>query len=287
MAESLSAAEPDARAPAEWVELQPPRGWRQAFDVREPWRYRDVFRALFLRKFKARYKQAALGFGWAVIQPLTAVVLFTLVFGRLAGLSSDGLPYAIFVLCGLVVWNFLAAAVTAATTSLVTDPDLVTKVYFPRILAPAAAASAPLIDLAIGVVVLLIALPIYGVTPGPQIVLLPAVLAATGLLATAVGAALAAANVRFRDVGEVIGLAVQLWFFATPVVFSSEAVHGAARTLLSLNPMTGLVDAARWVVLDAHAPPAVDLLSLAVGLVVSAGALAYFHAMQPRFADLI
>jgi ABC-type polysaccharide/polyol phosphate export permease len=273
--------------PAEgWTEVRPATGFLRGLDPAELWAYREVCLTLAARQVRVRYKQTLLGAGWVVIQPLVAVTIFTLVFGRLAGLPSDGLPYAVFALGGLVLWNYVAATVSAATQRLVDDRELITKVYFPRLLAPLAASLAPLIDLAIGLLVLAVLRAVYGVAAGPALLLVPVWVAAAVVVAFAAGTLLSALNVRYRDVGNAIAFLVQSWMFVSPVVFASGAVHGAARVLLGANPVTGFLDGMRWS-LGGSPPAAVDLLSVVSTLALLGAAVVYFQRVERRFADVI
>ena len=270
-----------------WTEIRPTTGLLGRLSVREVWSFREVAWMLAFRELKVRYKQTALGVLWVAIQPLAGVVLFTLVFGKLAGLPSDGMPYPLFVYAGLILWGYFAASAERATQSLVDDRELITKVFFPRLLAPAAALLPRLIDLVISLGVIAVAAALYGVTPGPEVVLVPVWIAGTVIVTFGAGLLFSALNVRYRDVGNAIGLLLQLWMFASPVVFASSSVHGWLRTVMSLNPLTGLLDGFRWSLLAAPAPPAVDLLSLVGAALLCTGGLVYFQRSERRFADLI
>jgi ABC-type polysaccharide/polyol phosphate export permease len=272
---------------APWTEIEPATGLFRGLNLKELWAYREVVVALSVRQLRVRYKQTLLGVGWVLIQPLVGVVVFTLVFGNLAGFGSEGFPYPVFVVTGLVVWNYFSAAVTMATTRLVADRELITKVYFPRVLAPLASTLPPLIDLAVGMIVVAALLIAYDVTPGAAIVLLPLWICCATTLAFAAGMMLSALNVRYRDVGNAIAFVVQFWFFVTPIVFASSQVTGVGRVLLACNPVTGLVDAVRWSVLGAPAPPPVDLISLASGAALLFVGLLYFQRVERAFADLV
>lgn len=281
-------ARPAARPPLpEWTEIRPATGLLRGLDPRELWAYREVSLTLAARQLRVRYKQTVLGIAWVAIQPLVAVLVFTVVFGHLAGLSSDGQPYAVFVLSGLVFWTYIATSVAAATQRLVDDRELITKIYFPRVLAPFASTLAPLIDLGVGLVVLAVLMVVLGVAPGTAVVLLPVWIAGAIVIALGAGTLASALNVKYRDVGHALGFLVQLWLFVSPIVFASTAVHGSARVLLALNPVTGLVDAVRWSLLDSPPPPAVDLLSLASALVLLAVGVVYFQRVERAFADVL
>lgn len=270
-----------------WTEIRPATGALRGLDLREVWDYREVALTLAERQIRIRYKQTLFGIGWVAIQPLVAVVVFTVVFGGLAGLPSDGLPYPVFVLGGLVLWTYVSASVGAATQCLIEGRELVTKIYFPRVLAPFAATLAPLVDLSVGLVVLGVLMACYGVSPTVALILLPAWIVGAMVVALAAGMLCCALNVRYRDVGAAIGFVLQSWLFVSPILFPSTSVHGLDRVLLAVNPVTGLVDGARWSLLGAPPPPTVDLLSLASALVLLAGGLVYFQRVERGFADVL
>ena len=269
------------------AQIQPATGLLRGLSVRELWAYRDVCLALARRRLKAKYKQTALGVAWVVVQPLATVVVFTFVFGELAGLPSDGIPYVAFVFCALVLWGYFGSVLHHGAQSLVEDRELVTKVYFPRLLAPLAAALPPLIDLAVGLAVLAVVLAVTGVVPDLAVLTAPLWLVLLVVLAAGVASLLAALNVLWRDVGHATTFAVQLWLFLSPVIFPSSEVEGAARTLLALNPMTGIIDGWRWAVAGAPPPPAVDLLSLATGTAVVVVGVVVFQRVERRLADVV
>ncbi len=216
------------------------RGWR-LLDLRELWEFRELLYFLIWRDVKVRYKQTVLGAAWAVLQPVLYMVLFTIVFGRLAHLPSDGVPYPVFVLAGLLPWTFVANAVTSAGTSLVNNANLITKVYFPRLIVPLGSVGAGLVDLGVGLVLLFGLLWHYHVALTPGIVLLPLVLIEALVVAVACGAMLSALTVTYRDFRYVVPFAVQMWMYATPVVYPATLVPDRWRPLLWLNPMAGVV----------------------------------------------
>ena len=270
----------------EWVENRPTAG-RRALDWRELWRYRELVAFLALRDVTVRYKQAAFGVLWAVVQPLAALLVFILVFDRLAGVPSDGVPYPLFALVGMAFWTLFSGGLNAATTSLVANAALVTKVYFPRVAAPLASVLPRLVDFAVTLVVLAVFLVATGTVPGAQVVLLPLVALWAVVLAFGVGLALATVQVRFRDAHHALGLLVQLWLYASPVAYPSSLVPPEWRWAYALNPVAGLLDTARWVVLDSRLPGWPVLVSLAVtGLLLAVG-VRTFAAGERRFADVI
>ena len=281
----MSATTPARRD--EWVEITGRRGLLGSLSLRDLIDHRYVAVALARRSIVARHKQTLVGIALLVALPLTSVVVYSLVFGSLAGLPSEGLPYPVFVLAGLVGWNYFSGGVGAGAWCLVQDQELITKVYFPRLLAVVAAAIPPLLDMALELVVLVVLMIIYGVAPGVALVTLPVWVLALLIVTPGVGMLLAALNVRYRDVGQGLGFIMQTWLFVTPVVFAESSVHGALRVLLSLNPMTGVVDGMRWALVDGPAPPPVDLLSLVTGVVLVAGSLIVFQRSEPTFADYL
>jgi lipopolysaccharide transport system permease protein len=270
-----------------WTENRPSRGWFGRFDVAELWSHREIVWVLAVRNVKIRYKQTLFGVGWALMQPLAGVAIFTLLFGRLAHLPSEGIPYPVFVYAGLAGWLYLSNGVTAASESLAQYRELVTKVYFPRLLAPIAAVLPGLIDLAISLVAVGVFMAIYGVTPTVALVLLPLWLVVAVLVAVGVGIWLSALNVQYRDVRNVLTFLLQLWFFATPVVYGSSLLSEEWSFLVALNPMAGLLDGLRWSLVGAPAPGGTAFISLGVGALVLVSGIAYFGRVERRFADLI
>ena len=271
---------------AGWIENRPRSGLLR-LDVRELWAYRELAAFLALRDIRVRYKQAVLGIGWAVFQPLAGVVVFTIVFQRLADIESDGLPYPVFAFIGLTVWAYTSGAVTKATQSLVSNAALVTKVYFPRLLVPLAAVFPGLIDLTVSLPVLVVLYAVYDVRPGLAVLTLPLWIAAAVIVAFAVGSLLSALNVRYRDVNQAITLLVQLWLFLSPVAYPTSAVPAAWQPLYAVNPMSAVIEGFRWCLLGGPAPGPWSLVSAAVTLVLLAVALTYFQRTERRFADVI
>jgi lipopolysaccharide transport system permease protein len=269
-----------------WRQIRPARGLpRLGFG--ELWAYRDLALILALRDLQLRYRQTLLGIAWAVIQPLAAMLIFAAVFGRIAHLPSDGVPYSSFALTGLTIWTFISTAVTAAATSLVDQRDLITKVWFPRLLAPVAAVLAATVDLLVALVLLVPVLAIDGVVPPLRALTLPLWILGAILLAIASGLWLSAANVLYRDVRYALTFVLQVWLYVSPVVFSSSLVHGRWRYVFNLNPAAGLIDGARWALLNGPSPG--PQLAVSVGsllLLLVSGAL-WFRTAERVFADRI
>ena len=280
-------ARPEAER-ALWTENKPSRGWFQGLDLRELLRYRELVLFFALKELKVRYKQTLFGVGWALIQPLTAMAIFTVVFGSFAGLPSDGLPYEVFVFAGLGLWLYFSNAIRIASESLVEDASLVTKVYFPRMLAPAGAVLPGLVDLAVSLVVVAVLMALFGVAPGAALLLLPVWIGATVLVAFGAGLWLSALNVLYRDIRSIVPFLLQVWLFASPVVYPSSLIdESPEKQLYALNPLVGLLDGFRWSLLEAPPPGAEDLLSLASGVLLLVTGLAYFRHAERQFADQV
>jgi homopolymeric O-antigen transport system permease protein len=268
-------------------QIEPSTRW-PALGLRELWEYRELLYFLTWRDIKVRYKQTALGAAWAVIQPFFLMVVFSLFFGRLAGVPSDGVPYPIFSFCGLLPWQLFANSLTQSSNSLVGSQNLITKVYFPRLVVPISAVLAGLVDFAIAFVILLAMLFFYGIVPGWQIVALPGLIVLAVMTALAVGLWLSALNVQYRDVRYTINFLVQFWLFATPVAYPSSIVPEKWRAIYGLNPMVGVVDGFRWALLGRPQSPGVSLLvSTVVVFLLFVGGLYYFRRLEQEFADIV
>jgi lipopolysaccharide transport system permease protein len=269
----------------------PARGW-QLINLRELWRFRDLLYFLTWRDVKVRYKQTLLGAAWAVLQPALMMVVFSIFFGRLAGVSSGGVEYPLFVYAGLLPWSFFATAVANAGNSVVGSERLITKIYFPRLAVPFASVGAAVVDFAIACGLLVGMMLWYGVSPGPGLLLLPLLFAVMILAALGVGTLLAALNVRYRDFRYVIPFLLQLWMFATPAIYMQVQDPGAAaggwQTLLALNPMTGLIAAFRAAALGHEA---IDWLAVGISTACAAAMFVigclYFRKVEDSFADVI
>ncbi len=272
---------------AAWVENRPTTGAWPRLALREVWAFRDVGIILAERDIKVRYKQTIFGITWALIQPVTAMLVFTLVLGRLDGLSSEDVPYSAFVITGLAVWFPFSTAVGNAAECLVSAPDLVTKVYFPRLLAPLGAVLAVVVDLAIGLAIALVVALLAGVPLRATVILLPVCALAVMVVALALGLWLAALNVLYRDVRHAVGFFMQLLFFASPIVYASTVIEGAWDWVFALNPLVGLVELVRWTLLGTAAPGVEALASLASTVVLLAGGVAFFRRTERQFADRI
>ena len=266
--------------------IDPPGGWT-SIGFRELWEYRELLYFLTLRDVKVRYKQTALGAAWAVIQPLFMMLVFSLFFGRLAKVPSDGIPYPIFTFCALLPWQLFAHALTESSNSLVANERLITKVYFPRLVVPMSAVLGGLVDFAVAFVILLVMMFYYGIVPTWAIVALPAFILLAIMTALGVGLWLSALNVKYRDVRYTINFLIQFWLFATPVAYPSSLVPERWRALYGLNPMAGVVDGFRWALLGKQPPGAMLAVSVGVVVAILIGGLYYFRRMEQEFADVV
>lgn len=266
--------------------IEPPKGWHM-LDWRELWAYRELLWVLTARDIRVRYKQTVLGAAWAIIRPVVTMVIFSVVFGQLARMPSDGYPYPVFVYAGLLPWTFFAAAVAMSGQSLVGSAHLVSKVYFPRLIIPLASAGAGLIDLLISTGILLLIMLWYGVAWSWNLLAAPILLLAVVFTALGVGTLLSALTVAYRDFTHITPFLVQVWMFATPVIFPVSLVPERWQWLLYLNPMTGLVEGFRATFLGKP----FDLSGLGISLAVAVGifvlGVAYFEKVERRFADII
>ena len=267
--------------------IKPSKGWL-ALRLKDFWEYRELLYFLTWRDIKVRYKQTALGALWAIIQPFFTMVVFSLFFGRLAKVPSDGIPYPIFAFAALVPWTFFANGLSQSSNSLVGSTDLITKGYFPRLIIPVSSVLSGFIDFAIAFIVFMAMAFYYGIYPALSIILLPFLLLLGLITALGVGLWLSALNVKFRDVRYTIPFLTQFWLFATPIAYPSSLLSEPWRTIYGINPMVGVVEGFRWALLGADtAPGAIIFVSalVSMGLLVS-GAF-YFKRMEKFFADII
>ncbi len=270
------------------VTLRPSKGW-VSLRLGELWRYRELLYFLTWRDIKVRYKQTVIGAAWAIIQPFTTMVVFSLFFGQLAGIPSDNLPYPIFSYAALVPWTFFAASLTNTSNSLVGNANLIKKIYFPRLVIPLSAVLSNVVDFCLAFGVLLLMMLAYGILPTINIVFLPFFLLLALVTALGVGLWLSAMNVQFRDVRYVVPFLVQVWMFITPIAYPSSLIQNEAlRALYGINPMAGVVEGFRWALLGTQtAPSGILALSTLVSILLLVSGLFYFRRMEKTFADVI
>ena len=256
--------------------------------VVELWGYRELFYFLAWRDVKVRYKQAALGAAWAVLQPLLSMIVFSVLFGRLAGIPTDGIPYPLFAYCALLPWTYFSGALSLGGNSLVTNANLLTKVYFPRILLPASSALSGLLDFAIGSVFLVVLMAYYHVQPTFHLLLYPVFIGALWFLALGLSMWLAALNVRYRDIKHAIPFLIQLLLFVTPVIYPTTFVPLRFRPLLALNPLTGIIEGFRSSVFPGpRLDSALIVTSAIVTMAIFVTGLMYFRRTERTFADIV
>lgn len=269
------------------IEIRPKKGLFD-LDLYAVWRYRELLYFLVWREIKIRYKQAAIGIGWAILQPVIAMLIFTAIFGYFARIPSDGVPYAVFAFTAILPWTYFSEAFRRGGTGLVDDADLIRKIYFPRLIIPLAMVVAPLVDFLLSFVVLLVLLAWYGIMPTANIVFLPFFLLVAMVLALAVALWLGPINVRFRDIKHTLPFLIQIWMYASPVVYPLSMVPERWKLLYSLNPMVGVIEGFRWALLGKENP---DFLAMSVSLflivLVLLGGIVYFKKMERFFADVI
>lgn len=262
------------------------RRWA-SLDLRDLWAHRDLFYFLVWRDVKVRYKQTALGVAWAVLQPVLTMVVFTAIFGRLAGVPSDGEPYPIFVYAGLLPWNFFNQAVTSSSNSLVGNATLITKVYFPRLVIPGAAVGAGLVDFAIAAVILFVMAFHYGVVFGAGVLMLVPLALLTTLFAAGVGMWMSALNVKYRDVRYALPFVLQIWMYVTPIIYPVTFIPARWRWVIALNPLSGIIQGFRSAIFGHSFDWSGIALSACVTLTVLIYAVYAFRRMEKEFADII
>ena len=269
------------------IVIEPPHGW-QALDLREIWRYRELLYFLAWRDVKVRYKQTAIGATWAVLQPFLTMVVFSIIFGRLIGVPTDGAPYAVFSYTALLPWNFFSGALTRSGNSLIYDSNLISKVYFPRLILPFASVLSLLIDFGIAFIILIGMLVFFGITPGISILALPLFLMLAFMTALGIGLWLSALNVKYRDFTHVIPFLAQFWLFLTPVAYSSTIIPERWQLIYSLNPMVAVVEGFRWALLGQQNLPWMAMgFSSMVVLALFISGVFYFRRMEVEFADVV
>lgn len=275
-----------AGKPSRTTVLEPPGRW-SALKLGDLWQFRDLLYILAWRDVKVRYKQAVLGAAWAILQPLVMMAIFTLLFSRIANVPTGGIPYPVFAFAGLVPWTLFASATAGAGNSLVGNSNLVSKVYFPRLVIPAGAVLAWTPDFVVGSIVLFVIMGVFGFAPPWTIFLLPVILVSAVVAAFSVGVWLSALNVAYRDVQYVVPFLIQVWLFITPVAYPPTSIPPQFRWLTGLNPMSWVIDLSRWALLGSHVSWGVDALSVATTTALLISGLYYFRRVEHFFADVI
>lgn len=278
---------PTSADPLALTRITPSQGW-VALQLREVWAYRELLYFLTWRDIKVRYKQTVLGAAWAIIQPFFTMIVFSLFFGRLAQMPSDGIPYPIFTYAALVPWTFFVYGMSQSANSLVTSSNLLKKVYFPRLCIPLATVFSGVVDFVLAFAVLVVMMLVYGLVPTVNVVWLPGFLLLALVTCLGVGLWLSAMNVQFRDVRYTVPFVTQFWLFATPIAYPSSLLSEPWRTLYGLNPMVGVVDGFRWALLDtATAPGWGVVVSSVVAVLLLISGTYYFRRMEKTFADVV
>ena len=277
-------ANASSRAPL--VRIRPASGWR-AIDFASLWEYRELVYYMVWRDVIVRYKQTMLGVGWAVIQPLAVMVVFTVIFGRLAQLPSDGVPYPVFAMAALVPWQLFSSAFSGAANSVVSNAGVISKVYFPRLIVPLAAVASTIVDFAVSLALLAGLMIWYGVAPSGNAIFLPVFVAAALVTALAAGLWTAALNVKYRDVRYLLPYALQLWLFLSPVAYSVSLVPAQYQWLYSLNPLAGVIQGFRWALFGGPEPWRLLFGSSVAATVLLVAGLYYFRRAEDEFSDFI
>ena len=279
--------EPSESRPIPHIRIQPAGGWA-ALELRPLWEFRDLLYILALRDVKLRYKQTALGVIWVILQPLVASLIFAVIFGRFAALPSSGIPYLPFVFAGMLPWNLFAGALQRAGNSLISDSRLISKVYFPRMVIPVASSAAVLVDFAVSLLVMVALLIAYQIPLTLNLLFLPALLILTLLISVGVSLIFSALNVYYRDFMYALPFLIQVWMYASPVVYAADLIPASARGLYALNPMVGVIDGFRWSLLGAGEFPALSLgISLVISVIVFIVGALIFQRVEQNFADVV
>jgi lipopolysaccharide transport system permease protein len=269
------------------IRIEPSRGWT-SLKLYELWEYRELLYFLVWRDVKVRYKQTTLGVAWAIIQPVTTMVVFSLFFGRLAKIPSDGVPYPVFSLAALVPWSLFSNGLQQVSSSLVDSSNLIKKVYFPRLAVPVGALLSGMVDFVIAFVVLLLIMFHYGLHPAGNVLFFPLFILLALVTSLGSGLWLSALNVQYRDVRYVVPFMIQLWLFATPIVYPSTMLPEPWRTMYGINPMAGVIEGSRWALLGTDtAPGPIIVVSVLAALALLVSGAFYFRKMEKTFADIL
>lgn len=264
--------------------IKPSKGW-MPINLQELWEFRDLLYFFTWRDIKVRYKQTVLGFAWAIIQPFLAMVIFTVFFGNLAKMPSDGIPYPIFAYTALLPWTLFSESITRSTNSMVMNSNIIKKVYFPRMALPISSVLSPVLDFAIAFIILILMMIYYGIVPTFNVIWLPAFVLLAIATSLGVGLWTSALNAKYRDIQYVVPFMVQIWMFASPVVYAASMIPAQYQLLYGLNPMAGVIEGFRWSMLGTNAPGMVIIASVIVSVVILVSGAFYFRRMEKTFAD--
>lgn len=271
---------------AHHIQIRPPKKW-VPIDIGELLNYRELLFSFMWRDIKIRYKQTALGFLWAIIQPLFMMVIFTVIFGGFAKIPSDGIPYPLFSFAALLPWLLFSEGLTRSTMSMVSNANIMTKVYFPRLIMPVSGILSPLVDFAVSISILVIIMAFYGFVPTINVVFLPLFILLALATSLGVGLWLSALNVKYRDFQYTVPFIIQLWMYASPVVYPASIVPASLKLLYSLNPMAGVIEGFRWALLGTEMPGAMILVSVGVVILLLVSGAFYFRRMEQYYADVV
>lgn len=266
--------------------IRPPRKWVPV-DLHEIWDYRELLISFTMRDIKIRYKQTVLGFLWAIIQPLFMMVIFTIIFGGFAKIPSDGIPYPLFSFAALLPWMLFSEGLTRSTMSMVANANIMTKVYFPRLIMPISGILSPLVDFVVSFSILILMMAYYGFVPTINVVFLPLLILLALATSLGVGLWLSALNVKYRDFQYTLPFIIQLWMYASPVVYPASMIPEALRPLYALNPMVGVIEGFRWALLGTEIPGPMIFVSVCVVVVLLVSGLFYFRRMEQYYADIV
>jgi lipopolysaccharide transport system permease protein len=276
--------QPDGSPPT--LIIRPPKKWVPV-DLHELWHYRELLISFTMRDIMIRYKQTALGFLWAVIQPLFMMVIFTIIFGSFAKIPSDGVPYPLFTFAALLPWMLFSEGLSRSTLSMVANSSIMTKVYFPRLIMPISGILSPLVDFAVSISILILMMIYYGFVPTINIVLLPLFILLALATSLGIGLWLSALNVKYRDFQYTVPFIIQLWMYASPVVYPASMIPEAIRPLYGLNPMSGVIEGFRWALLGTEIPSSMIFVSVGVVVVLLVSGMYYFRRMEQYYADIV
>jgi len=274
------------KAPVPTLIIRPPKKWVPV-DFHELWNYRELLASFTMRDIKIRYKQTGLGFAWAIIQPLFMMVIFTIIFGGFAKIPSDGIPYPLFSFAALLPWMLFAEGMTRSTMSMVANAGIMTKVYFPRLIMPISGILSPLVDFAVSISILAVMMIYYGFVPTINVVFLPLFILLAVATSLGVGLWLSALNVKYRDFQYTVPFIIQIWMYASPVVYPASMFPKSLQFLYGLNPMAGVIEGFRWALLGTAMPSGMIFVSVGIVILLLVSGMFYFRRMEQYYADIV